>query len=178
MTRRSSISYCIPPAGFQDSLNGRLPQTTMAWVHDSEVTTRRVSPYASSLCSRPHHALGVSPGRPAVEGAVEDPEGPSDALALYPGRRPATTTAIVSRLCRRSCCSQRCSRTRRLRSVLERKTKPKAAARPEWIRPQSEGTSTGPEGSFLPGRAHRHARTSMYAACNAVRSPPLLVPRA
>ena len=102
-------------------MNGRLPQTTMAWVHDSELTTRRVSSYASSLCSRPHHALGVSPGRPAVEGAVEDPEGPSDALALYPGRRPATTTAIVSRLCRRSCCSQRCSRTRRLRSVLERK---------------------------------------------------------
>ena len=39
------------------------------------------------LCSVPDDALGVSSGGPAVEGAVEDPEGPCDALAFDPGRR-------------------------------------------------------------------------------------------
>ena len=39
------------------------------------------------LSSPPDDALGVSPGRPAVEGAVEDSEGPVDAEARHPGRR-------------------------------------------------------------------------------------------
>ena len=39
------------------------------------------------LSSPPDDALGVSPGRPAVEGAVEDPEGPVDAQPRHPGRR-------------------------------------------------------------------------------------------
>ena len=47
-----------------------------------------------------------------------------------------------------------------------------------WREARDAAASAAPAWGERPsGRTHRPGRTSMYAACNAVRSPPLLAPR-